>query len=285
MLATSEPPIAIVAAKDKPFHKVKNFTPMIAGGDSVSALCTASLAAINVAIIDRAIMLKAMEQTTSIWEGVVLGYKTMFLTPKKFFFRTDPPNHFAPIYRLVTLVYGGTYMAGNLTQSYCEANSYSYLFPKFVNGSAANVLLTLYKDNQMLKILGSDKPTPKLSLGLFILRDSLTVFSSFYLSEVVAKKVKQTWPELTPRQCSDLGDVMTPAAIQFISTPIHLFAIMYKQFPELRKTPDVIWRKVLPQYLPAAFSRVGRIVPAFGIGMMVNRRLRNKFGDAIEGPQ
>ena len=269
------------------FHKVKKFTRSIAAVDFGSALATALCTSMVVAPIDKSIM----ESTMGLRSGIVVGLKdafsTLLLTPWRFFIPTKPPNNYAQVYALVVLVYTMTYFSGNVVQSYYEAQNKSFYLEKFSAGSIVNVLLTLYKDNTMLQILAphkageTPKPVPNLSRALFVIRDSMTVLASFWIAPIVARKFRERNPELTERQASDRADLLVPATVQFFSTPLHLYGIALKNNPH--GTQAELFAVVKKGYFPAVFARMGRIIPAFGFGMMFMKRLRSEGGDYVEG--
>ena len=267
------------------FHVVQHFTPKIVAVDIAASFGTAACTSIVVSMIDKTIMEKTLGLRPTIRGGMADGFKTLLTTPWRFFLRTEPCNNYAEVYRLVFLVYACTYLAGNLVQSYYESCSTSFYLEKFSAGSIVNVLLTLYKDNKMLQILppkdGKKLPVPNVSRALFVVRDCLTVAASFWVAPIVAKKFRQMNPSLTERQASDRADLLVPASIQFISTPLHLYGIALKENPD--KTQAELFSIVRKGYLPAVAARMCRIIPAFGFGMMFMKRVRSEGGDYVEG--
>lgn len=110
----------------------------------------------------------------------------------------------------------------------------------------------------------------------------MTVFASFWVAPLVAESFKKAMPKLTDRQASDCADFVVPASLQFIATPLHLYGIALKENPD--KTPREIVRLLRSSYLPAVAARTVRIIPPFGFGMMIMKRLRSKGGERVEGP-
>lgn len=71
------------------------------------------------------------------------------------------------------------------------------------------------------------------------------------------------------------AQLLCPIAIQFLSTPLHLWALDIYNFPKhtgLDRT-----KLVLRKYVPSVTARIGRIGPAFGIGGILNNKLRARF--------
>jgi hypothetical protein len=86
--------------------------------------------------------------------------------------------------------------------------------------------------------------------------------------------------ELLPAMCqgwkrTNIAQFVAPAMVQFISTPLHLVGL------DLYNRPGVGWGERLGllkrAYLTSSFARIMRIVPAFGVGGVVNTDVRSKF--------
>jgi hypothetical protein len=77
-----------------------------------------------------------------------------------------------------------------------------------------------------------------------------------------------------------IAQFCAPAAIQAVSTPLHLLGLdLYN-----RSGPEIDWkeraRMIAKNWGVSAAARVCRIVPAFGIGGVVNAKVR-KNGMAL----
>lgn len=123
---------------------------------------------------------------------------------------------------------------------------------------------------------------PGVSYLLFAARDSLTVFASFNLPPLVA-------PYL-PLAMSGAGfdleryvsraaaaQFLAPAGIQLVSTPLHLLGLdLYN-----RSGGGVGWRsrlgKVGRDWVGSSLARMARVVPAFGVGGVVNAGVRRRM--------
>ena len=68
---------------------------------------------------------------------------------------------------------------------------------------------------------------------------------------------------------------LAPAGIQLLSTPLHLWGL------DLYNRPSMTWRsrveKVSQAWLGSSFARMARVVPAFGVGGVVNGRVRKNL--------
>lgn len=78
---------------------------------------------------------------------------------------------------------------------------------------------------------------------------------------------------------------IAPAALQLFSTPLHLLGLdLYNR--EGGKGKEVSWAsrmgKVRKDWLGSAVARMGRIVPAFGVGGVVNMNVRRGLMGRVE---
>jgi hypothetical protein len=74
-----------------------------------------------------------------------------------------------------------------------------------------------------------------------------------------------------------------PALMQFFSTPMHLLGLdLYNRQPPggLRWTERVA--RIRRDYISSSFARMGKIVPAYGVGGVVNVRTRASLMERLE---
>ena len=139
--------------------------------------------------------------------------------------------------------------------------------------------LSLYKDSQFAKMFGPPggsaikRAIPKASYALFAFRDSLTIFASFNLPPLVAPRLPEEVEKVMGR--ASLAQLLAPAAVQVISTPLHLWGL------DLYNRPTAKWgervRKMGKDWAGSTAARMGRIVPAFGFGGVINAKVRRKL--------
>ena len=122
---------------------------------------------------------------------------------------------------------------------------------------------------------------PKTTYALFAARDMLTIFASFNLPAVVAPQLPMG--EAVERNVSRMSaaQFLTPAAVQVASTPLHLLGLDLYNRPNKggKDAVSVASRtaKVLKDWAPSFVFRVCRIVPAFGVGGVVNTNMRKRM--------
>lgn len=194
------------------------------------------------------------------------------------------------------LVYFGTYSAANVSDSiYAAAHD---LDPSTPSSTSYKFLATttistrLYKDGYFAKLLGTaavKRSVPRLSFALFTGRDAITVFACFNMPGIIAPKLAELL-EATPfaslvnseEESLKTAQMIMPAAIQVISTPIHLLGLDINN--RRSKLPIRERLKAVGQHMPAATPlRMMRIIPAFGIGSVANTSFRRSWMSQAQG--
>lgn len=121
------------------------------------------------------------------------------------------------------------------------------------------------------------RPVPRASFAFFALRDSMTVFASFNLPPLIAPLLPLS--EALEKQMSraSAAQFLAPAGIQLLSTPLHLWGL------DLYNRPSVHWRarvgRIGRDWFGSSLARMGRIVPAFGVGGVINGNVRKSMMD------
>lgn len=188
-------------------------------------------------------------------------------------------------FALIFMLYGGTYLTANTLDT---ANSTVKNKPattvtsgpaKFASSSAANIGLCIYKDQVFVRLFGppgvAPRPVTLPSYILFAARDCLTIFASFNLPPILGPAFTQHTSERIQRYMSGqtMAQFAAPAAVQFISTPVHLLGLdIYNREGRLGWADR--WRAVRKNWAVSTAARICRIVPAFGVGGVVNFKIR-----------
>ena len=158
--------------------------------------------------------------------------------------------------------------------------------------------LCVYKDARFARLFGASsapgatRAVPKSTLALFALRDSLTVFASFNVPPLLAPLVGSP----------SLAQFVAPAAVQVFSTPLHLLGLdLFNRPTAVRGDADTggggeggggrkrrvgardRWGRIRRDWAGAALARMGRVVPAFGVGGVVNAGVRRRLLGLVEG--
>lgn len=185
---------------------------------------------------------------------------------------------------------------------------------KFLSTTIVNMAICVYKDARFAKLFGANPPPapnngtstaqsqtqsarsischptasatgpkiPKVSYGLFCLRDSITIFASFNVPSLIAPSIPDFIAE-TPRMKSTIAQFSCPALMQFFSTPMHLLGLdLYNRQPAGGLPWSDRVARIRRDYISSSFARMGKIVPAYGVGGVVNVRMRAALMTKLE---
>ncbi|KAL4942068.1 hypothetical protein BDV06DRAFT_222487 [Aspergillus oleicola] len=283
------------------------------GADVVSAAAAGALTCPVITVIDRAIIEKA-SKSIPIRQTITSGFRSILTNPSGFFLGTP--------FLLIYTLYTSTYLTANTIDtavSTLRDKSFSTVFPgtaKFITTTAVNMGICVYKDARFAKIFGAKQQppqpnaapasnaapaqasaschpplnntalrVPKISYTLFCLRDSITIFASFNIPALVAPSIPD-FIASTPGMKAAIAQFSCPALMQFASTPMHLLGLdLYNRQPP----GGLGWReralRIRRDYVASCFARMGKIVPAYGVGGVVNVRLRAGLMGWLEGKQ
>ncbi|CAI5710607.1 hypothetical protein KXD40_006217 [Peronospora effusa] len=179
-------------------------------------------------------------------------------------------------FHIVFGLYTATYMAANAVDSVCEYIETDNQMPKFIGTTAVNMSLCIAKDRAFARMFGVIAPAafPLASIGLFAVRDSMTCAASFNAPKVLAKKIEDN-KLMDKSNAGTFAQLICPAAVQFISTPLHLLGLdLYNNKGHTMTQHASLVRR---EYVKSVLARVGRIGPAFGVGGVGNAYFRNIF--------
>ncbi|MCJ1277287.1 hypothetical protein MMC21_005098 [Puttea exsequens] len=251
--------------------------------DITAAACASGLVAPVITIIDRAIIENASNRSTL--RASFLN-STYSLLTRPYRFLTSKPA------LLISMLYFCTYATANTVDTFSStlsnkpAETVSPGPAKFLATTGVNMSLCLYKDSQFAKMFGPPptiggtvkRAIPAASYGLFALRDSLTIFASFNLPPLVAPLLPLSKEVEKQVSRASVAQFLAPAGIQLLSTPLHLWGLDLYNRPMGNGTP---WRarvgRVGRDWFGSSLARMGRIVPAFGVGGVVNNGVRRRI--------
>lgn len=81
---------------------------------------------------------------------------------------------------------------------------------------------------------------------------------------------------------ASVAQFLAPASVQLLSTPLHLFGLdLYNREGGRTSFADRL-SKVRKDWLMSSFARMARIVPAFGVGGVVNTGVRQRMMRKLE---
>lgn len=191
---------------------------------------------------------------------------------------------------LIFMAYGGTYLTANTidtatsTVHHRPATHVTAGTAKFVAPTVTNIGLGIYKDQVFVRLFGPagvvPRPVPPASYLLFTLRDCLTIFASFNVPPLLGPVLTNQLSESVQRYASGqtVAQFAVPAAVQLLSTPLHLLGLDLYNRPYSREAaaPSLRdrWTAVGKNWAVSTAARICRIVPAFGVGGVVNMKVR-----------
>lgn len=192
--------------------------------------------------------------------------------------------------RLVFAVYFGTYATANVIDTmttFAEQPPKSSGAIKFAGTTVVATGLTIYKDARMARYFGASKlaKVPMTTYSLFAMRDAMTIYASFNLPAMVASKLGKVAGANTRIFGNLLTDEVSrqktaqfilPATAQFLTTPVHLLGLDF--FNRQQKLGlGTRLSRVARDLTLAIPIRMVRIVPAFGLGGVINMSSRRKL--------
>lgn len=200
---------------------------------------------------------------------------------------------FSKPFALICMLYGGTYLTANSLDtitSTVQNKPSSHVTSgtmKFAASSSANIGICLFKDQAFARLFGPSgppRPVPLPSYALFTLRDCLTIFASFNVPPLLGPIISRNMGKELQKSMSGqtVAQFLAPATVQLISTPMHLLGLdMYN-----RNGKGITWgdrfNLVRKNWAISAAARICRIVPAFGVGGVVNAKVRQSLMMRLE---
>ncbi len=201
-------------------------------------------------------------------------------------------------FALIFMLYGGTYLTANALDTATStvqnkpATHVTAGTAKFAASSTANIGLCIYKDQVFARLfgppgVGAPRPVAMPTYLLFAARDCMTIFASFNVPHLLGPVLAHRLSDEVQRYASGttLAQFAAPAAVQLFSTPVHLLGldIYNRPFDARRGAPSLSdrWAAVRKNWAVSTAARVCRIVPAFGVGGVVNVKMRRGLMDRL----
>lgn len=226
-----------------------------------------------IAVIDRSITVCAA-RGGSVQASVMSGLKEM-TKPVKFLMNREV--------RWVWALYAGTYMAANLIGTLAEARGVDDSVPKLLGTTAVNMPACIAKDKAMASAFAASAMASKMrmplrSYTLFAVRDLVSIAASFTLPDKVATTLKEKHPDLPSAVADTTSQLLAPSMLQLVTTPMHLVALDLFNNPIASAAERFGLLKAL--YWKSVPLRFGRVGIGFGIGGVVNKRMRDSLREA-----
>ncbi|PYI19475.1 hypothetical protein BO99DRAFT_459010 [Aspergillus violaceofuscus CBS 115571] len=190
---------------------------------------------------------------------------------------------------IVWSLYAATYCTANVTDtcihhlpSVTDKKSTANLAAtlSFLPTYVVNVYLGILKDVNFAQYYGRSSTAvavgarvPRAAYMSLLFRDSVTIFSSFNLAPWMASSVPD-WVATGPHTKAMITQLVLPAAVQFANTPLHLLGLDLIARPQSQGLVER-WSRVRRDWASSSTARAARVLPAFGVGCIMNTELRD----------
>ncbi|KAL6238689.1 hypothetical protein BDW75DRAFT_237134 [Aspergillus navahoensis] len=252
------------------------------GGDLTAAIVAALLVSPTVTIIDRSLVEKA-SYNRPLLQTLRFHTRNALALPSRFILCRAHAHVFA--------LYAATYTVANGTETITKP-TYPSLSDAitFACTFLVNVPLGVWKDIRFAQFFGAsnqDSPTTTAGAGvlpvrkkpgstaataILLLRDAVTIYGSFTLAHQCADVIPDSLAS-HPYSKTVFTQLVVPVLSQLVATPLHLLGLdLYNRQCRVpwSERGELVWRD-----LGAVTAvRCARIVPAFGVGCLVNAGLR-----------
>lgn len=237
--------------------------PDIIGGTATALAITPVILTIDKAVCDASV--KRFSMSTSLKMGV-----TQLVTQ---------PHVYAshPAFSFVWGIYIATYSTANMADTYAAQRGIDPFLPKFLAAACVNIPCSVLQDRNFANWFGAGAKTLSLrtnviSLSFWAFRDMSTVMGSFCLPSRVGPMLEEPLG-LQPGAAKDVAQIIVPsAAAMFIHPPLHLIGL------DMRNRPELAFKDRIPllkeMMIKTSFMRLSRILPAFGLGGIINAHFR-----------
>ncbi|ACO60711.1 predicted protein [Micromonas commoda] len=203
------------------------------------------------------------------------------------FFKHPKVAFTSPALWMVAGVYGGTYFAKNVSDVVIERTGTSgpiAEWGKFGVVTGVNMGGSILKDAAFARLFGAAVAAgaaaavvPTASYVLFAARDCLTIGGAFVVPDA-AKDLLVASCGMSPQLAGAAAQLVSPPLMQVVCTPLHLLALNMVNAPVATLAQRVAALKVSTP--PALIARSLRMLPAYGIGGILNTTLSARGRDA-----
>jgi hypothetical protein len=120
---------------------------------------------------------------------------------------------------------------------------------------------------------------PRIVAATFLFRDAITIFGSINLPPMLSPLLSDSYFSGPAMKMATL-QLSVPIVSQVFATPVHLLALDLYNNPNKDGSTARLAR-MKRNLAPTTAMRCSRIIPAFGVGLVVNTGLRNYFHQLV----
>lgn len=209
----------------------------------------------------------------------------------------------SPTFRISWVLYAATYAVSNGSNTIAHefgASAAATSSINFASTMTVNVPLGIWKDMRFASIFGTPAiadplankagvdcvrskanpvraGVPNPAIGAFLFRDALTIFGSFTMAPALTAAIPDGLAP-NPHTKAMITQLTMPALSQLVATPVHLLGLDLHSRPGSSGiTVSDRWRRIRGDLYPTTVIRCIRIIPAFGVGCIVNSDLQSLF--------
>lgn len=115
---------------------------------------------------------------------------------------------------------------------------------------------------------------PRIVGATFLFRDAITIFGSVNLPPMLSSSVPDSFFS-SPAIKMAAMQIFTPILSQIVATPVHLLGLDLYSNTQSKNTERAA--RIRRNLGPTTVMRCSRIIPAFGVGLVMNTGLRDYF--------
>ncbi|KAH7398742.1 hypothetical protein DE146DRAFT_718659 [Phaeosphaeria sp. MPI-PUGE-AT-0046c] len=289
--------------------------PAVLAGDIAAAGISATFISPLITAIDRSVLLTStlkplLTEDRAVVENAASSKHPLLSTLKSHVicsFRHPRLFFSAKPFFYVWTLYAATYVTTNTVESVAKtvSSAADQVFVSSVTFLATcivNVPLGVWKDVRFVQLYGrptaSDNvsktpltvttaaatfqrpPTqaarvPRIVGATFLFRDAITIFGSINLPPMLSPVLSDSYFANPAMKLAAL-QLSVPILSQVVATPLHLLALdLYNRPQKEGSTPRI--SRMKRSIASTTAMRCSRIIPAFGVGLVVNTELRDYF--------
>mmetsp|Transcript_26614 Transcript_26614/g.77459 ORF Transcript_26614/g.77459 Transcript_26614/m.77459 type:complete len:363 (-) Transcript_26614:198-1286(-) len=235
-------------------------------GDVLAAFGAALAVSPFVCVIDKAVVQAAAG--SNLPTALMNNLQSLVLHPGTFVRR--------PEFIMIVLVYVATYSAANTITTICERVKVDDDLPKLIGVSATSIMACLLKDRALARMFGLGQPrsVPFATYQCFVARDAIGAAAAFNIPKRFSAQLQHRG--MAKRKADTIAQLATPAAMEIICTPFHFLGFNIYNQPGL-SAMERLSQIFSFSCLQLTLVRMVRVTPAFGIGGVVNTRIRQQL--------
>lgn len=232
--------------------------------DVVAAVSAAAVTAPFVASVDKAIAESASGKA-QLWKSFFGSLRSLVFQPHVFFRQ--------PAFFYLWACGAGTYIASNTFTTIEEIKETSRPLVKTSAMFCVNTSLMLWKDSNFAKLFGTKppEPVPAPALGVWFVRDFISMAVIFVAPPIVAKRLAAE-TDMPVRRAEVVTQLTMPMMLQPFVAPLHLAGYVKYNMPTASFSEHMVVMK--REIWGTIVMRCIRCIAPYSVGMVMNRSLR-----------